>query len=293
MITDADAKRLVNNALMLLASDVPPGESVVVHIAKTLLPKEASHAQIFRGVSAASWDNQHPAACRRHKIVFNKFKVIPKYCFDCIKISIKPRNVIELIKLLAVFQRLKLPKDNTRKCLVETRTDIPGTYGGLIYFLGIEEALNAYQSIEKILKEEISTDIPASIKRGCSEYDVAYPGFAQVNQGRSVVEYKEEWSQYERIVDKKLIEKNRSYFFEARDGTSFTTEEAKVVYTWLMYAAAIGDLSYMLFTDNQPLPPLKVLVYRKSVDATVELDLDERGITEEQKRYFKNPEKAE
>lgn len=289
MITDADAKRFVNDALTMLASDVPPGESILVHISKILKPEEASHAQIFRGVSADSWENQHPAACRRHKIVFNKFKAIPKYCFDCIKISIKPRNVIELIKLMALFQRIELPNDNTRKCLVETRTEIPGTYGGLIYIVGVEEAVNLFESFEKILKTEISGDIPISLKRGCSEYDLAYPGFAQVDQGQSGVEYREEWSQYEQIVDQKLKEKNRTFLYESRDGTSFTVDEAKVVYTWLMYAAAIGDLSYMLFTDNRPLPPLKVLVYRKNVGAMVELDLAGRGITEEQRQYFKRP----
>ena len=91
--------------------------------------------------------------CKRHHKVFNHFDVIPKFCFNCFKIQIEPKNVLELFKLFLIFDELKLSKNNTRKCLVELRPNISGTYKGLIYCTGMEEAEEILKDITPILKK--------------------------------------------------------------------------------------------------------------------------------------------
>ena len=78
--------------------------------------------------------------CNRHMQIFNKFNVIPKFCFGCYKVQVEPRSVLELIKLFVVFDQIKLSENNTRKCMIETRSEISGFYKGLIYCSSLEEA---------------------------------------------------------------------------------------------------------------------------------------------------------
>ena len=117
---------------------VIPDENVR-HLFQNKLAKQGNYGgdptslQIFRGISGLLWKDQHPAGCFRHFTVFNKFSVIPKYCFDCCKVLIEPRTVVELFKLLMVFEKLELPNDNTRKCMCESRDFCSGTYKGFIY----------------------------------------------------------------------------------------------------------------------------------------------------------------
>jgi len=242
MITDENVRQIANDILMRLANNLEPGET---------LP-----TQIYRGVTAYKWKNQHEYACNRHMHMFNKFNAISEYCFDCLKISIKPRNVIELIKLLIVFDKLELPNDNTRKCLVECRDNIPGTYTGLVYCIGIEEAQSMCRTIEKVVMEEISNNIPVFIKRGCSEHDVAFPGFAKVIPGQKAMEYNDIWSEYEEIVDKEYVDDSQDGMLDSHNEPTYTIQDAKAVYLWLMYAATIGDLSYLDITGGGELPAL-------------------------------------
>ena len=78
--------------------------------------------------------------CKRHKSVFAKFSVIPKFCFGCYKVQVEPRSILELIKLFVVFDQIKLVENNTRKCMIETRPEISGFYKGLIYCSSLEES---------------------------------------------------------------------------------------------------------------------------------------------------------
>ena len=58
--------------------------------------------QLFRGMPVQLWKDTHPLGCARQFEVFNKYKVIPKYCFDCYKVLVTPRDVLELFKLLMI-----------------------------------------------------------------------------------------------------------------------------------------------------------------------------------------------
>ena len=55
------------------------------------------------------WKDAHPGGCERHLAVFDRHRILPKYCFDCYKIPVEPRTVMELLKLLMIFEKLHFP----------------------------------------------------------------------------------------------------------------------------------------------------------------------------------------
>ena len=203
---------------------------------KNLDPDEALPTQIYRGINPFRID------CMRHLTVFSRYNAIPKYCFSCYKVTVEPQTVMELFKLMVIFHELKPPNDNARKCMVECREYATGAYKGFIYCSSVEEGEETKKWVQELVSEQISINIPVDLKRGCSEYALSYPEYAQVRQDESTMKYKEEWHKYEELVDKDFIfEKQRTTFNQS----SYSFSDAKVMLAWLKYAEKRGDLSYM------------------------------------------------
>ena len=114
--------------------------------------------------------------------IFDKFNVIPKFCFGCYKVQAEPRSVPELIKLFVVFDQIKLSKNNIRKCMIEMRSEIPGFYKGLIYCSSLKEAYQIADYLQIVIIEKIGPGLPLAVKRGCSEYPIAFPEYKEINQ---------------------------------------------------------------------------------------------------------------
>lgn len=212
--------------------------------------------QFFRGQALP---DQHPRGCSRHLSAFEHYNIIPNYCFDCYKVLIEPRTVVELFKLMVVFKEIKLPNDNARKCTVENRDRISGAYKGLIYCRGLSEAEAVLKKIKKIIPKEISRKIPISLKRGCSEYAEAHPEYALIKQGSAMMPYKKEWQKYEDLTDKNLMDTPVTPLISTYNKPSYTAKDAGIMLTWIRYAATNGDLSYKKITGSiiQPHPNLK------------------------------------
>ena len=208
------------------------------------------HAQIFSGITPKMWKQQnYAAACARHKLVFNTYNVIPRYCFDCYKISIQPRNVMELFKLVILFKTIKLPDNNTRKCFLRPRKEVAEHYTGLIYFQGLNEARESLNYIKSALAAEISPDIRIFVKRGCTEFARAYPAYAELNENRE--SYTKEWEEIEAEFDKnRLAENLQPIQINAFPSGVITRHDFMVMRTWLSYAKTIGDNSYRRVTHS-------------------------------------------
>lgn len=232
MISDEYVRQLFQNCRAILAKHRDP---------KIRLPK-----QFYRGVVGTyAWEGQHPGGCNRHLSVFEKFNIIPRYCFNCYKILFEPRTVVELFKLMVVFEKLDLPCDNTRKCYVETREQVSGTYKGYIYCQSIEEGKEILKMVQRIVSKEISEKIPTTLKRGCSEYPLAYPEYAQMGQGKTAMKYNEEWQVYEDLFDREFVVKEKLTTSASHNRPRYTLYDARVMLCWLRYAVTIGDVSYM------------------------------------------------
>ena len=191
--------------------------------------------------------------CERHKTIFENFNAIPKYCFGCFKVQIDPKNIIDLIKLFLVFDRLKLPNTkNIKKCLIEMRPDISGTYKGLVFCFSLKEAEEVKTILTEILTKTISKTIKIRIKRGCTEFEIAHPKYKEVDkEEKDLMKYNEKWLANEKFVDerypKRKISKERVVL---GTNSGISLNDVLVIHNWLIYAKKIGDLSYKKIVKN-------------------------------------------
>ena len=186
--------------------------------------------------------------CERHKAIFDEFEIIPEFCFGCYKVEIAPRSVLELLKLYLVFDRVHLPAKNTRKCMIEVREDIQGFYKGLIYCSNRAEAFEIASLISKNIVNTLGTELPVLVKRGCSEYAVAFPDYKQVNQFREEsFKYDPKWKIKEIEFDTR---EKYSHPIANETFPGIKLIDVLVMRTWIAYADGIGDPGAELFRAN-------------------------------------------
>lgn len=198
-----------------------------------------NETQIFR-------NNSINLNCKRHFKIFNKFNIIPKYCFSCYKVQINLSNVVDLIKLYFAFDNLNLKNNNTRKCIVETRDKIKGNYKGYLYCENLSDAETVKKIIEDKLLNMKLENHNITIKHGCSEFYKSYPKFEKINyEGKQEFEYNKNWEQKEKLVDDdepKRIDADKKIWEASLKGLNLS--DVLIIYNWLYYAKAIGDFSY-------------------------------------------------
>lgn len=191
--------------------------------------------------------------CNRHFKVFNRYKAIPKYCFNCFKIQIIAEDVVELIKLFFLFNQSFIEKSVLRKCMVETRPNVKGNYKGLIYFENLEDSV---QNLKIIKKKVFDTNIKTKkieIKHGCTEFYKEYPDFQKINiNGEQKMNYKQEWNKYENIVDSEYVKRNHEDTpYTGSTINQLTLSDMLIIQNWLNYADLLGDKSYEKIFKNK------------------------------------------
>lgn len=181
--------------------------------------------------------------CKRHFKVFNKFNVIPEYCFSCYKIQINILDVFHLIKLLFLFNSNFLKNNNIRKCMVETRNNVKGNYKGFIYCSGLNDAKEVLEITEKKMKEfEINYKL-IEIKHGCTEFYNKYPNFKKINLiGGQEMIYDKSWKKYEKIIDDEKPVNNERLIKKSINKVNLS--DILIIKNWLNYAEIIGDKSF-------------------------------------------------
>ena len=184
--------------------------------------------------------------CKRHHKIFNQNKIIPKYCFSCFKIQIEPKNILELIKLFFIFDKFEFQNNNWRKCMIELRPEVSGTYKGLIYCSSVIEANKILDDLSPILNSLLIDKI--GIKRGCTEFYESFPNFKQINNKEpNFMNYENKWKKIEKIEDDKEIFKQKK-FADTLSGLSIS--DFLIINHWLNYAKLIDDLSYKDLSTN-------------------------------------------
>jgi tetratricopeptide (TPR) repeat protein len=184
--------------------------------------------------------NVYDLNCQRHHKVFNEFNIIPKFCFSCFKIQIEPKNVLELIKLFFIFDEFKFSNNNWRKCMIELRSNVSGTYKGFIYCNSLDEAEKILDEIKPILRRFIKFNV--SIKRGCSEFYKPFADFKQIyEKENNFMSYESKWKKIEEKFDNQ-DNLNKRKFYQTIKG--FSISDLLIMYHWFNYANFINDLSY-------------------------------------------------
>ena len=194
--------------------------------------------------------NGYNLNCERHHKAFNKYTIIPEYCFSCFKVQIELKTVTQLFKLFFIFDQLKLPKDNIRKCFIELRPGISGTYKGLIYSSSLDDAKNIKNYTKPILDKLIKNNFTVKIKRGCTEFDLAFPGYKDVDS-LDQIKYNQNWKIKEKLIDDEILngsKKGKKVFSRSLSGVSLG--DVLIMNNWLNYAKLINDFSYKDITDE-------------------------------------------
>tara|TARA_B110000037_G_scaffold186582_1_gene216643 strand:+ start:63 stop:680 length:618 start_codon:yes stop_codon:yes gene_type:complete len=174
--------------------------------------------------------------------IFNEHHIIPEFCFGCYKVQVEPRSIIDLIKLYVVFDQLELNENNTRKCMVELRPEIPGFYKGLIYCSGLKQANQIAEYLNRVVKKNIGSGLSAKVKRGCSEYPVSFPDYKEINNsGPQLMNYTEDWKVIEDSHDRKKPMKAKENLKPSLSGLNLN--DVLIIRKWLDYARGIGDSS--------------------------------------------------
>ena len=196
--------------------------------------------------------------CERHFKVFNAFNAIPEYCFGCYKVQIGLRNVMELFKLYFVFDKLNLKNNNPRKCMLEMRPEVAGAYKGYIYCFSLSEANEIQNQLTTLLNKKINKNISITVKRGCSEFGIAYPQYKKINQNDGqLMKYNEKWRSKEKFIDDKLAKRNQSKQRVLRKNLpGATVSDILIMCNWLVYAKIIGDPSYKKIIKEIPISPI-------------------------------------
>lgn len=202
--------------------------------------------QIFR-------KNSSNLNCGRHFKVFNEFKVIPKYCFNCYKIQIELINVVDLIRLYFLFDNIILKKNNIRKCIIETRDNVKSNYKGYIYCDGLDEAKDILNTTKKYISKLGLSNHKIFIKHGCSEFAEEHPKYKLINlSGPQEMNFDENWTKNEKIVDDREIKRSKpdeKIFDETLKGINLY--DIFIIKNWLNYAKIIGDNSYKLIYEKK------------------------------------------
>ena len=237
--------KIANKEISLLCLNYKEGEKIKDEsIAEILIQSKRIIKRYFK-TKLFLKTNQIPIGgkkylnCERAFDIFTKHSVMPEYCFNCYKIQIDTKNVVDLIKLYFLFDILYFENENLRKCMIDTRKNIKGNYKGFIYCTTLEEARKIELYIGKYLKASIDKNIKIHVKRGCSEFVEKHPEFE--NLEKNVMEYKKEWIKIEHDFDSNNKKVYKSGKRKLIYGLSL--KDTLVFANWINYAKSIGDES--------------------------------------------------
>ena len=188
--------------------------------------------------------------CDRHFGIFNKHKIIPKYCFSCYKVQITLDTVLKLINLYFYFNKINLKNNNIRKCMIELRENVIGNYKGYLYASSLKEAEDIKKIIERDLISEKIRSEKVEIKHGCTEFYDQYKLYKEVDENITDKIYNKEWANIEKEFDHKnlISEKNKEKIYN-NTLNEFNLPDFLIIKNWLLYAKIIGDNSYKEIFD--------------------------------------------
>jgi tetratricopeptide (TPR) repeat protein len=196
------------------------------------------HLQIYRR-------NNVDLNCKRHMQIFKEKEIIPKFCFGCYKVQVDVTTVLDLIRLAALFYESEFESNLSRKCLVEVRPNIPGSYKGLIYCQGIDQAHSVKTQLDVHVRD-IDKNLVAKIKKGCSEFPLAFPKYGEVAASEEeMMQYPQEWQALENEFDAKNLISPKAYVNSSLK--EFCLSDYLIMQKWIDYAKGIGDPTSQLF----------------------------------------------
>ena len=131
--------------------------------------------------------------------------------------------------------------------MIEVRPEISGSYKGLIYCRGIDQARSVKKRIEAGGKD-FDVNLIAKIKRGCSEFPLTFPRYGEIGANeRDMMQYPQEWHPLETEFDEKNLITPQTFVMSSLK--EFCLSDYLVIQKWIDYSKGIGDPTSKLFYD--------------------------------------------
>ena len=185
--------------------------------------------------------------CKRHFKIFEEKEIISEFCFGCYKVQVDVNTVLDLIRLAALFYEIEFESDLTRKSLVEVRPNIQGSYKGLVYCRGLDQAHNVKTQLDVQIKD-IDKNLVAKIKKGCSEFALAFQDYGKVEASEEeMMQYPEAWRTLEVEFDLEIPIPPKVYVNSSLK--EFCLSDYLIIHKWIDYAKGIGDPTSKLFSS--------------------------------------------
>lgn len=181
--------------------------------------------------------------CGVYTAIADHFGFIPQPCLDCWKVVVKPRTVHELMELYKLQMKFTADCQGTDrfcKCGIEIRDYVPQNYGGYFYCNSQEQGLERWQEVRDLVNK-INPKIPVTLKRYCTEFEMRYGDSDKYKQPPGA-------------------EKLQAEIFDIIDWEELNDNPPQpqslinhILTKWFKHAWSRGDMSVILFNDNQPL----------------------------------------
>ena len=100
-----------------------------------------------------------------------------------------------------------------------------------------------------LVKENIGSKMHIIVRRGCSEYSIAFPDYKEINSsGSQLMKYNENWKSIEEDYD--LLNCLKSNRIITPTLTGLNLQDILIIRNWIDYAKGIGDPSVHLLKQN-------------------------------------------
>ena len=134
------------------------------------------------------------------------------------------------------------------------RPYVPGFYKGLIYCLGLEEALAISKQVNFHIQSNIRINLLSKVKRGCSEYPLEFPKYKEIRKsGDQPMNYDQNW----RGIENEFDNRHKNFGVSHKTLEGFNLDDFLIMRNWIAYAKKIGDQSAIQMTNEQIKIPKK------------------------------------
>jgi len=178
--------------------------------------------------------------CFLYQEVYHKtLGVIHPRCFECWKVVVRPKTLDQLMALREMQLRHRVPS----KCGIERREYVHGLYGGYFYNDSLGDALACFEWLKGELPTDLTSNGRMIVKRACTEFELAYGPSDKWDSGpgNEAVKQVSHW-----LVD------------DVPNTLQPPSVEVHVLRTWVKWAYAHGDETYLNYTGGKPIytPPV-------------------------------------
>jgi len=180
--------------------------------------------------------------CGMFLMIADVGKFVPRRCRKCWKVVVLPRTVDELMKLYALQVEVMIPSKWYCKCGNDDRPWTSSNYGGYWYCTSKDMGLTRYKRVRKLVSERINPEVPVILKRYCTEYELQF--------GPT--------DTYQPPEDCEEVEDAIRAALDFKAGASRNNEtqpeyvKRHIMAKWLKKAWSIGDMTCMLYNNNEP-----------------------------------------